>query len=56
MADLSSYVPSAENTDHHTLRIAYDNEVDMRAAEEFCRLDNGRIVPNRSEVLMRCGQ
>jgi hypothetical protein len=56
MADLSSYVPSAENTDHHTLRIAYDDEVDMRAAEEFCRLDNGRIVSNRSEVLMRCGQ
>ena len=55
MADLSSQVPSAENTDHHTVRIAYDDEVDMRAAEEFCRLDNGCIVPNRSEVLARCG-
>jgi hypothetical protein len=56
VADLSSHVPSAENTDHHTVRIAYDDEVDMRAAEEFCRLYNGRIVPNRSEVLARCGQ
>jgi hypothetical protein len=56
VACLSNHVPSADNTDHHTIRIAYDSEVDMRAAEEFCRLNNGCIVPNRSEVLARCGQ
>jgi hypothetical protein len=56
VADLSSHVPSAENTDHHTVRIAYDDEVDMRVAEEFCRLDNRCIVANRSEVPARFGQ
>jgi hypothetical protein len=56
VAYLSNHVPSADNADHHTIRIAYDSEVDMRAAEEFCRLNNGCIVPNRSEVLARCGQ
>jgi hypothetical protein len=52
-ADLSHDISLCDDSEHHSVRIAHHNEIGIPSVQDFCRVDERRIVSDRNESLAR---